>query len=267
MSEMWKREMWAYNNAGQPRQYYFQDAATPIQEAIIELHDHIGFYMILVLGFVLWFLIFIINNFITLPRVFSKYINSADKNRVTSISLKDINHGTFLEIVWTLTPALILILIAFPSFKLLYLIDEVLIPHVTIKFIGSQWYWSVEVNDFLGDYPINLDYDTYLVPTESLYAGDLRLLTVDNNIVVPKNTIVRYLTTATDVIHSLSIPSLGIKLDAIPGRLNQGSMEIQRSGLFFGNCAEICGNGHFAMPVVLEAVSLEQYVVWLISNN
>lgn len=171
--------------------------------------------------------------------------------------------STLIELIWTITPALILIAIAFPSFKLLYLMDEVIAPAMTLKAIGRQWYWSYEYSDYVNENNEGLSFDSYMIPTNDLEPGQLRLLEVDNRVVVPIDTHIRIISTASDVIHSFAVPSLGIKIDAIPGRLNQTSMLLQREGVFYGQCSELCGVWHGFMPIVIEAVSLEKYLTWL----
>jgi len=178
------------------------------------------------------------------------------------LSMRDVTHGTVIELIWTIIPALVLIAIAIPSFRVLYITDEVLAPNITIKAIAHQWYWSYCYDDLLH----NIAYDSYMTSTDMLDQGALRLLDVDNSIVLPIGTIVRVLTTSTDVIHSFAIPSLGIKLDAMPGRLNQTNVLINRTGTYFGQCSELCGTYHAFMPIKLDAVSTEQFVGWLNSN-
>jgi cytochrome c oxidase subunit 2 len=161
---------------------------------------------------------------------------------------------------------LILITIAFPSFKLLYLIDEIVDPAITVKAIGHQWFWSYEYSDYTGPNSESLAFDSFMVTTEDLETGDLRLLEVDNKVVLPINTHVRVVVTAADVLHSWAAPSLGIKVDAVPGRLNATSFLIKRAGLYYGQCSELCGVNHGFMPIVIEAVSLEDYVNWVESQ-
>ena len=141
--------------------------------------------------------------------------------------------------------------------------DEIIDPIITLKVIGSQWYWSYEYSDNLEFADEPLIFDSYMVQDNDLEIGQFRLLEVDNRVVVPTNSHIRVLITASDVLHSWAIPSLGLKLDACPGRLNQTSMFIKREGVFYGQCSEICGINHGFMPIVVEAVSLEDYLVWL----
>ena len=217
-------------------------------EAIVELHDNIMFYLVIILFGVVWILVSIIRNYVS------------DKS---PISNKYLNHGTLIELIWTITPALILILIAFPSFKLLYLMDEVTDPSLSILVEGHQWYWSYQYPDFLNSDEEFIEFDSYLVPEADLEEGALRLLEVDNRVIIPELTHVRFIITAADVIHSFAVPALGIKVDAYPGRLNQASVLINREGTFYGQCSEICGILHSSMPIVVESVSLEKFLLWL----
>lgn len=220
-------------------QLEFQDAATPMMEEIIYFHDQIMFIIFVILTIVLWLIISALTN-----RYYNKYLFE----------------GTLIEIIWTLIPAGVLVFIAFPSLKLLYLMDEVVDPALTIKAIGHQWYWSYEYSDYS---PEIIEFDSYMIPTSDLNTGDLRLLEVDNRLVVPIETQVRVIVTAADVLHSFAVPSLSVKIDAVPGRLNQTSFFIKRPGVFYGQCSEICGANHSFMPIVIEAVSVDKYVNWV----
>jgi cytochrome c oxidase subunit 2 len=203
---------------------------------LIELHDHLIFYLVIVLVTVTWMLL----------------RGMTSKN---AIPYSHHYHGHSLEFVWTLTPALILGAIALPSFRLLYLMDEIIEPQVTVKAIGNQWYWTYEYTD----YAEPVQFDSFLVD------GPVRMLNVDNYLVLPVDTSIRLLITATDVIHSFAVPSLGIKLDAIPGRLNSTGVMISRPGVFYGQCSELCGYLHGFMPIGIKAVSTDHYVDWLSS--
>lgn len=237
-----------YNDAPYPWQIGFQDGASPTFEGITELHDSIFFYLVIISFGVFWMLSTIIINF------------SSSK---TQLVHKYANHGTLIELIWTITPALILIAIAFPSFKLLYLMDEVISPSMTIKVAGHQWYWSYEYSDFINEDGESIEFDSYMVPDADLEEGQLRLLDVDNRVVIPVDTHIRFIVTGQDVIHDFAVPSLGVKIDAVPGRLNQVSVLVQREGVYYGQCSEICGVYHGFMPIAIEAVSLEKYLSWL----
>ena len=237
-----------YCDAPRPWGIYFQDSATPQMDGLLELHDNILFYLVIILFSVGWILLSIVKTF----------------NRSEAlISSKYVNHGTLVELIWTITPSLILILIAFPSFKLLYLMDEVTDPAMAILAEGHQWYWSYQYPDFLNSDDEFIEFDSYLIPESDLEDGALRMLEVDNRVIIPELTHVRFVVTGADVIHSYACPALGIKCDAYPGRLNQASVMINREGTFYGQCSEICGILHSSMPIVIESVSLEKFVAWV----
>lgn len=238
-----------YNDVPEVWKLYFQDSCSPASEGIIELHNNIMFYLIVVMIGVSYMLISVLIDF--------KY------SKTNNMTYKYLNHGTLLEIVWTVTPGLILILIAFPSFKLLYLMDEIISPSMTVKAIGNQWFWQYEYSDFMDNDNNPIQLDSYTKPTEDLEDGELRLLDVDQSLIVPYDTNIRLIVTANDVIHSFALPSAGIKLDAYPGRLNQTSLLIERPGIFYGMCSELCGVGHSNMSIVVEAVSIEKFLSFL----
>ncbi len=235
-------------DAPRPWGIYFQDSATPQMEGLVELHDNILFYLLIIFFGVSWTLASIIIKF--------NYTNSP-------VSQKYVSHGTLIELIWTITPALILMLIAFPSFKLLYLMDEVSDPSMAILAEGHQWYWSYQYPDFLNDDDEFIEFDSYLIPESDLEQGALRMLEVDNRVIIPELTHVRFIVTGADVIHSFACPALGIKCDAYPGRLNQMSVFINREGTFYGQCSELCGILHSSMPIVIESVSIEKFVSWV----
>nr|BCH36289.1 cytochrome c oxidase subunit 2 [Acanthaster planci]BCH36377.1 cytochrome c oxidase subunit 2 [Acanthaster planci]BCH36388.1 cytochrome c oxidase subunit 2 [Acanthaster planci]BCH36399.1 cytochrome c oxidase subunit 2 [Acanthaster planci]BCH36410.1 cytochrome c oxidase subunit 2 [Acanthaster planci] len=166
--------------------------------------------------------------------------------------------GQGLETIWTIIPAIILIFIALPSLQLLYLMDEVNNPFLTIKAIGHQWYWSYEYADYR-----ELEFDSYMIPTSDLSSGMPRLLEVDNRLILPAQTPIRVLVSSADVLHSWAIPSLGVKMDAVPGRLNQVNFFISRCGIFYGQCSEICGANHSFMPIVIETTNFSSFETWV----
>lgn len=166
--------------------------------------------------------------------------------------------GQLIEIVWTILPAFILILIALPSLRLLYIIDEIYNPLLTVKRIGHQWYWSYEYSDYT-----NVEFDSYILPTTDLKTFNFRLLDVNNRLILPYNTQIRIISTSIDVIHSWTIPSLGIKIDRTPGRLNQTNFNINRTGLLFGQCSEICGANHSFIPIVIERIPVNKFIYWI----
>lgn len=219
----------------------FQDSASPLIEQLIFFHDHIMLVLILIITFVGYMLSTVL---------FNSFINRYM-----------LEHQT-IEIIWTAIPAIILIFIALPSLRLLYLLDEVNSPTITLKTIGHQWYWRYEYSDFL-----HLEFDSYIVPSNELESAGFRLLDVDNRTVLPINTQIRVIIRAADVIHSWTVPALGVKADAIPGRLNQVRFLINRPGLFFGQCSEICGANHRFMPIVIERVSTDSFLNWISSSS
>lgn len=184
---------------------------------------------------------------------------------------KHINMGLLeiqiVEWVWTIIPAILLLQIALPSLLLLYMLDESVDSSLTLKTIGHQWYWRYEYRDFwsVGE-GTNLEFDAYMIPTNELTEGIFRLLDVDNRTVVPVHTQVRMLISSADVLHSWTVPSLGVKADAVPGRLNQVKFIGQRPGLYFGQCSEICGSNHRFMPIVVEIVNLDTFSKWVIAS-
>nr|AII99334.1 cytochrome c oxidase subunit II [Anopheles cruzii] len=216
-----------------------QDSTSPLMEQLNFFHDH----TLLILT-----MITILVSYIMGMLMFNNFTN------------RFLLHGQTIEIIWTVLPAIILMFIAFPSLRLLYLMDEINTPSLTLKSVGHQWYWSYEYSDFL-----NLEFDSYMIPTNELEMSGFRLLDVDNRIILPMNNQIRVLVTATDVLHSWTIPSLGVKVDATPGRLNQLNFLMNRPGLFFGQCSEICGANHSFMPIVIESVPMNYFIKWIIS--
>nr|YP_010946780.1 cytochrome c oxidase subunit II [Pseudoglomeris planiuscula]WGO57537.1 cytochrome c oxidase subunit II [Pseudoglomeris planiuscula] len=216
-----------------------QDSASPIMEQLIYFHDYALMIIILILTVISYMIFMLINN-----------------NLINRFLIE----GQFIEMTWTIAPAIILIFIAIPSLRLLYLMDEINNPLMTLKAIGHQWYWSYEYSDFL-----KTEFDSYMMMHNEL--NNFRLLDVDNRIVLPMNTFIRIIVTASDVLHSWTIPSLGIKADAIPGRLNQISFIMTRPGLFFGQCSEICGMNHSFMPIVIESIHINSFMNWMSKNN
>ena len=226
-----------------------QDPATPTVEGMIFFHDYLLLFLIVIAVFVFYMLYKVIVDF-----DFSKH----------SI-VEKFSHSSLLEVVWTLIPAFLLVLIAVPSFALLYSLDELVDPEITLKIIGHQWYWSYEYSDYLknASNDVGVGFDSYMIPTSDLTLGTFRLLEVDNRVILPVNVHIRLLVTAADVLHSWAVPSFGIKVDACPGRLAQASLFLKREGVFYGQCSEICGVNHGFMPIVVQGVSTNQYLSWL----
>lgn len=178
---------------------------------------------------------------------------------INKIIDKNILEGQIIELIWTITPAIILILIALPSLRILYLIEEINNPMISIKAIGHQWYWSYEYSDFK-----KIEFDSYIKTPTELSINEIRLLETDNHIIIPYKSIIRILISSTDVIHSWTIPSVGLKIDATPGRINQSSIIIIRPGIYYGQCSEICGANHRFIPITLESVSIETFISWIL---
>nr|YP_011010500.1 cytochrome c oxidase subunit 2 [Halovelia heron]WPW47128.1 cytochrome c oxidase subunit 2 [Halovelia heron] len=221
-------------------QINLQDANSPIMEQLIFFHDNTMIILLAITTMIAWIMMKMISN---------KMINRFMMENQT------------IEIIWTIIPAMILMLIALPSLRILYMMDEIKSPSITIKSIGHQWYWSYEYSDFK-----NIEFDSYMKPTNETMNNEFRLLETDNHIILPMNNQIRILVTATDVLHSWTIPSMGVKIDAIPGRLNQSSMFMNRPGIMYGQCSEICGANHSFMPITIESVPTKQFIKWLKNN-
>ncbi|YP_006303434.1 cytochrome c oxidase subunit II (mitochondrion) [Epinephelus moara] len=219
-----------------PTQLGLQDAASPVMEELLHFHDHALMIVFLISTLVLYIIVAMVSTKLT-----NKYILDSQE----------------IEIIWTILPAVVLILIALPSLRILYLMDEINDPHITIKAMGHQWYWSYEYTDYE-----DLGFDSYMIPTQDLTPGQFRLLEADHRMVVPLDSPVRVLVSAEDVLHSWAVPALGIKMDAVPGRLNQTAFVTSRPGVFYGQCSEICGANHSFMPIVVEVVPLEHFENW-----
>nr|AVE15686.1 cytochrome c oxidase subunit II [Hierodula chinensis] len=214
-----------------------QDSASPLMEQLMYFHDHSMFIIMLIVTTVGYMILSLMTN---------KYID------------RHVMDGQYLEILWTVLPAVVLIFYALPSLRILYLIDENSNPTLTLKTIGHQWYWSYEYSDFT-----NIEFDSYMIPQNEMYLYNIRLLEVDNRTTLPMNTLTRILITSEDVIHSWTIPSIGVKADATPGRLNQATFWFNRPGVFYGQCSEICGVNHSFMPIVIESTSTNDFLKWI----
>nr|AFG29094.1 cytochrome c oxidase subunit II [Dictyacium firmum] len=217
----------------------FQDSASPLMEQLIFFHDHVLLILLMITVLVAYLMI---------SMFFNSYVN------------RFLLHGQFIEIIWTILPAIVLLFIALPSLRLLYLLDEVNTPSVTLKSIGHQWFWSYEYSDFM-----DVEFDSFMIPMSDLQSDSFRLLDVDSRVILPMNSQIRVLVTAADVIHSWTVPALGVKVDGTPGRLNQTNLLINRPGLFFGQCSEICGANHSFMPIVIESVPVSSFISWISS--
>nr|YP_009340677.1 cytochrome c oxidase subunit 2 [Laevipilina antarctica]APQ42966.1 cytochrome c oxidase subunit 2 [Laevipilina antarctica] len=215
----------------------FQDSSSPFMEELIFFHDHAMVVFVLVMSLV---------GYVSVGLIYNKF------------TARFIMESQGLEIIWTILPAVVLLFLALPSLQLLYLSDEIWEPGLTVKALGHQWYWAYEYYDFLE--PIEID--SYMVPTDELEVGEYRLLEADMRMIVPMGVSVRVLVTSSDVLHSWTVPSLGVKVDAVPGRLNQVSFICNRPGVFYGQCSELCGANHSFMPIVVEVVDHESFCAW-----
>nr|QLY90086.1 cytochrome c oxidase subunit 2 [Ylodes simulans] len=210
----------------------FMDSNSPMMEHLIFFHDHTLMILTMIVILIFYNMSMMLKN-----KLMNKFLLQ--------------NHT--LELMWTISPSITLIFIAFPSLKLLYMTDELKTPLITLKTIGHQWYWSYEYSDFK-----DIKFDSYMKNS-----NQLRLLDVDNRLILPMKTQIRNLITATDVLHSWTIPSLGVKTDATPGRMNQLNLYLNSPGLFYGQCSEICGMNHSFMPIMLESISMKIFINWI----
>jgi len=235
-------------DASEAWSFSIQDPATPNAEGMLVFHNFLMLLIITIVIAVCWVVAVIVVSF----------------NRDVHPAAKIFTHLNILEIIWTIVPAVALLLVAIPSFNLLYSLDELIDPAMTLKVVGHQWYWSYEYSDYVtlegGE---SLNFDSYMINTNDLTYGTFRLLEVDNRVVLPTTTHIRLLITAADVLHSWAIPSFGIKVDACPGRLSQASLFLKREGVYYGQCSEICGINHGFMPIVVKGVPINTYVFWI----
>lgn len=249
-------------DAAEPWQLDFQDPATPIMEGIISFHDDLMFFVVTIGVFVAWVLWKTLKLY-TVDKEADLESSSNKLNFIKQYS-EGVYHNTFLEIVWTTVPAIILAIIAVPSFALLYSLEEFVEPNLSVQVTGYQWYWSYEYSNCkvskLEEFLDGKVFESYMVPTADLEEGQLRLLEVNKRLSLPIQTHIQIYVTSADVLHCWAVPSLAIKMDACPGRLNQVSTFIRREGVFYGQCSEICGINHGFMPIVVEGVSMKQFV-------
>ena len=232
---------WAGLGQPTPWQLGLQEAASPVMEDVIWFHNFLLWMIASISLFVLLLLLFVMVRF------------NARSNPVPSRT----THNTLIEVVWTVVPVMILVAIAVPSFRLLFLQLNAVPAEVTVKAIGKQWYWSYSYPDS------KFEFDSLMLQDKELKSGQPRLLAVDNEMVVPVNKVVRVLTTGADVIHAFAVPSFGIKIDAIPGRINETWFKATREGMFYGQCSELCGKDHAFMPIAVRVVSDTAYTAWL----
>lgn len=234
--------------AGAPEQWQisFQPAATEVMKDIENLHNFVMAILFGVVILVLLLLVYVCLRF------------NAKANPVPN----KFSHNVLIEVIWTIIPAIILVIIAVPSFRTLYYAEKVPEADLTVKVVGYQWYWHYSYPD-----NNNIEFDSYMLSGDQLKQGDLRLLEVDNRLVVPAGKIVKFLITAGDVIHSFAVPSFGIKKDAVPGKINETWIKVDKPGVYYGQCSELCGVNHGFMPIAIEVVSEEEFEAWLSSKK
>jgi cytochrome c oxidase subunit 2 len=232
---------WAGLGQPTPWQLGLQTSASPVMDDIVWFHDFLVWLIVAIALFVLVLLLVVMVKF------------NARSNPVPSRT----THNTFIEIVWTVVPVLILVTVAVPSFRLLFYQLKVPAADLTVKVTGKQWFWSYSYPDS------KFEFDSLMVQDKDIKPGQLRLLSVDNEMVVPVNKVVKVLVIGADVIHSFSVPSFGIKIDAIPGRINETWFKAEREGMYYGQCSQLCGRDHAFMPIAVHVVSEKEYTVWL----
>lgn len=236
----------AFANFPTPWQLGFQDPASYVMEQIEWLHHFLFIISSCIVAFVVVLLGYTLYRF------------NAKKNPIPA----RFTHNIAIEIIWTIIPLIILMIIAVPSFRILKLAEHSPPTEMTIKVVGSQWYWSYVYPDHEG-----IEFDSNMIPDKDLKPGQFRMLEVDNRLVVPKDTVIKFLVTGADVIHSFAVPSLGIKIDAVPGIINETWTKISKPGVYYGQCSEICGIKHGFMPIAIEVVSKENFISWINSKK
>ena len=224
-----------------PWQLGLQESATPVMDVITSFHNMLLYVITLIAGFVLLLLLIVIVRF----------------NRSANPTPSRTTHNTVVEVAWTIIPVCILVFIAVPSFRLLFLQQNIPPADLTVKATGKQWFWSYGYPD-----QGKFEFDSLLVDEKDLKPDQPRLLTVDNEMVVPVNKVVRVQVIGADVIHSFAVPSFGIKIDAVPGRLNETWFKATREGLYYGQCSELCGKNHAFMPIAVHVVSEQEFTAW-----
>jgi cytochrome c oxidase subunit II len=224
-----------------PWQLGLQESATPVMDVITSFHNILLYVITLIAGFVLLLLLIVIVRF----------------NRSANPTPSRTTHNTIVEVAWTIIPVCILVFIAVPSFRLLFLQQNIPPADLTVKATGKQWFWSYAYPD-----QGKFEFDSLLVDEKDLKPDQPRLLTVDNEMVVPVNKVVRVQVMGADVIHSFAVPSFGIKIDAVPGRLNETWFKATRAGIYYGQCSELCGKNHAFMPIAVHVVSEQEFMAW-----
>jgi len=223
-------------------QMNFQEAASPIMLELHSFHNFLLFITTAIVVFVSLLLIYVIFRF------------NAKRNPIPA----EFTHNIAIEIIWTIIPIIILIIIAVPSFRILKMAEHIPVADVTVKVVGSQWYWSYSYPDH-----DHIEFDSNMIQDKDLKPGQIRLLEVDNRVIIPQGSVIKFLITASDVIHSFAVPALGIKTDAVPGRINQTWTKIDKKGVYYGQCSELCGVNHGFMPIAIEVVSKEEFEEWV----
>jgi cytochrome c oxidase subunit II len=232
----------SYADAPKPWQIDFQDAATPVMERIVSLHD---------------FLMIVMTSIVIVVMFLLAYVCLRYNSKTNPVPNK-FSHNVLMEVIWTIIPVIILVIIAVPSFRTLHYVEHTPKADVTIKVVGYQWYWHYIYPDHGG-----FEFDSYMIQTADLNPGQKRLLEVDNRVVVPAGKVVRFLTTAADVIHSFAVPAFGIKIDSVPGRTNETWIKVDKPGVYYGQCSELCGVNHGFMPIAVEVVPEEEFDLWV----
>lgn len=225
-----------------PWQFGFQEAVTPVMEEINKMHN---------------FLLVIISAIVLIVVAVMIYIIVKFNAKSNPVPMK-FSHNVKLEIIWTIIPVIILIIIAIPSIKILRYAEKTADPDLTIKVVGYQWYWHYSYPEHQ-----NIEFDSYMIPDSEIKPGQFRLLEVDNRVVIPVNKVVKFIITAADVIHSFAVPAFGIKTDAVPGRINETWVKVTKPGVYYGQCSELCGVNHGFMPIAIEVVSEEEFMAWV----
>ncbi len=224
-----------------PWQIGFQEAASPVMERLNSFHNLLLVIIFAIAIFVLLLLAYVLIRF--------RKSNNPVPSQTT--------HNNLVEVVWTVIPIVVLIVIAVPSFRLLYYMDRTADAELTIKAIGHQWYWTYEYPDQ------EITFDANMIEDGDLAPGQVRLLETDNRVVLPANTTIRLLFTADDFLHAWAIPAFGVKVDTVPGRLSEAWVEVTREGVYYGQCSELCGVNHGLMPITVEVVSKESFAAWV----
>lgn len=225
-----------------PWQMGFQESASELMDELVWFHDF------------LLYIITAISLFVLALLIYTMYRFSAKRNPVPA----SFTHNITIEVIWTVIPLLILVVIAIPSFRILKFAEQSPPAEMTIKVVGAQWYWTYSYPDHEG-----IEFDSNMIQDKDLKPGQIRLLEVDNRLVVPEDTVIKFLITGADVIHSFAIPALGIKMDAVPGVVNETWTKVKRTGVFYGQCSEICGIKHGFMPIALEVVTKDEFSRWV----